>query len=244
MLIKNCLHVYTKVCTVLCTYIMQDGPISCTTVFNESILGPIQKHNNRKGKPLSNEAMAAVPEPSERGTVGDSQGGCGASGMQSAFEKMMNTFGAFEKTIEKPAQPQSSVNKEGLVKGVLPQGLCDSSEVMVLGRRGGRMEGESRGGYGGQDRKWQDFTSGFTKELHQDTQHDTAVVSETIDWSTYLPLYIVNAYIMYIYIYIWSRPCSTKSGSNLSMNHLEPWAANLQPAAILLVYVIYYREYE
>ena len=176
------------------TYIMQDGPISCTTVFNESILGPIRKHNNRKGKPLSNEAMAAVPEPSERGTVGDSQGGCGPSGMQSAFEKMMNTFGAFEKTIVKPAQPQSSVNEEGLVKGILPQGLCDSSEVMVLGRRGGRMEGESRGGYGGQDRKWQDFTSGFTKELHQDTQHDIAAVSETIDWSTYLPLYIANAY--------------------------------------------------
>ena len=184
------MYIQRSVCTVLCTYIMQDGPISCTTVFNESILGPIRKHDNRKGKPLSNEAMAAVPEPSERGTVGDSQGGCGPSGMQSAFEKMMNTFGTFEKTIVKPAQPQSSVNKEGLVKGILPQGLCNSSEVMVLGRRGGRM---GRGGYGGQDRKWQDFTSGFTKELNQDTQHDIAAVSETIDWSTYLPLYIVNA---------------------------------------------------
>lgn len=133
---------------------MQAAPPSCSTVFNESILGPIRRHNLGKNIP---PRKSPPPEPSVT-----------KSGY-SAFERMMSTFDAFEKTLAKSVQPQPDRGEEGLAdqlmstnEGAENIGRC----VTMLGNESDKG-GDTRETYTDQSKKWQDFINGCTQQPQQ-----------------------------------------------------------------------------
>ena len=135
----------------------QAAPPSCSTVFNESVLGPIRKHSLGKNILPRKSPAPVIPEP----TVTKSG--------YSAFERMMSTFDAFEKTLAKSVQPQPD-----RVKGLVDQ-LMSTNEgagnigrcVTLFGNESDKGVGDTGETYTDQSKKWQDFINGYTQQPQQ-----------------------------------------------------------------------------
>ena len=146
------MHSYMKQPVQYIIFQLQAGPTSCSTVFNESVLGPIQKRNIiTKRQPYPEECSPPQTTP-QLATGAEENGGVGLGG-KSAFEKMMNTFDAFEKTMVLPVQ-------DGSVDHLLPSNEGAGGSTIGCGE-GKECIGEM---FGVQSKMWKDFISGCTTQ--------------------------------------------------------------------------------
>ena len=170
-------HVHVHVCMCMIRVpLAQAGPTSVSTVFNESVLGPIHRETMAKRRPP--QATAQATADGERISEGSD------NRAESAFERMMSAFEAFGKTAVKPVEPlqdgsmeQLVTTNEGASKGAGMFGSEDDKD---------KSNGE---GFGTQSRKWQEFINGSI-------EHPQPVYAAAVS-----PYTAVHVYTCTLYMY-------------------------------------------
>lgn len=120
-------------------------------------MGPIRRHNLGNNVLPRKSPAPVIPEP----TVTKSG--------YSAFERMMSTFDAFEKTLAKSVQPQPE-RVEGLIdqltstnEGADNIGRC----VTMFGNESDKGAGDTGEAYTDQSKKWQEFINAYAQQPQQ-----------------------------------------------------------------------------
>ena len=182
---------------------MQAAPASCSTVFNESVLGPIRRHTTFKRSTLPKQSQPQVmQEPSTERD--DTQGEHGGNRIvRSAFERMMSAFDAFDKAAVKPIEPQQNNDAVECVDQLLPSNEGTSNVgrgVTIFGDVSGKPEG-SGDTHGSQSKKWKDFICGFAEQ-------SKPVYTAAVSHATYTLCIDINSHFI-----------STSNGKSLSMEN-------------------------
>ena len=132
-------------------------------MFNESVLGPIRRHTTFKRSTIPKQSPPQVMREPSTERESEHHGG---NNRQSAFERMMSAFDAFDKAAVKPIQAQQNDDMVECVDQLLPSNEGASNVgrgVKMFGDVGGKSEG-SEDAYVSQSKKWKDFICGFTEQ--------------------------------------------------------------------------------